>query len=232
MISSVPGKLGRAFRKFKLKGKWGQGFFNCPTQITLYNLNMGGVDRADQRMSYFKFHVRCKRAYMHLFFWYVMLNAHNARIAYADLTGNESMTTRRFILELCRGLMALSKKYQPVDQEVDHRRDGPKWWLKKEGSGVNLETIKQDAPANRLEGKHWPSTKKGIRRQCRMCVSIALKRGWNRGVVGGGGVKGPSKTSNACDTCQAFICANCSKECWRIWHSEADPWRRENWEIQ
>jgi hypothetical protein len=228
MISSIPGKIGRAFRRFKVKGTWSKGFFSCPTDIALYNQYMGGVDRADQRMSYFKFHVRCKRAYMHLFFFYIMLNAHNARIAYADLTGNEDMTTREFIKELYRGLRLLAQKTKVQSGTAEDGRRRRRWWVSKGGSGANLVTLRGVDPSSRMTGQHVQSFKESTRtnkKRCVVCTAIRTNNGWNQRTGG----KQPSRTSVGCDTCQVFLCVGKSNECWRIWHTETSPLDRYNY---
>ena len=119
-----------------------------PLAVDAYNQHMLGVDRLDQRMSYYQFTRKSVRWWRKVFFWMVEVVVVNSYIMYTAHTDARRKRThkefrRDIVLSLC----------QPLRDMTPHRQPAPR-----------------DQTLERLRGRHFPDTS-STRRDCRVCSS-------------------------------------------------------------
>ena len=118
-----------------------------PMVVDLYNKYMLGVDRLDQRMSYYQFVRKSVRWWRKVFFWMVEVVVVNSYIVYTIHTdARRKLTHKQFRREL---VLALCEEQQSslASHRSRHRRD---------------QTLE------RLRGSHFPDTA-ATRWDCRVC---------------------------------------------------------------
>ena len=118
-----------------------------PHVVDQYNKYMLGVDRLDQRMSYYKFERKSIRWWRKVFFWMievVIVNAYTLYSGHTDVRRKLSHKEfrRQLVITLCEEQISQAR----------HRRP----------------TSRGDQSIERLRGSHYPDTAT-TRRDCRVC---------------------------------------------------------------
>ena len=119
-----------------------------PVAVDAYNQYMLGIDRLDQRMSYYQFTRKSVWWWRKVYFWMLDVVVVNSFILYSTHTdARRKLSHREFrrelVMSLCEPLRGIAPHRQP------HVRDN------------TLE---------RLRGRHFPETSSS-RRDCRVCSS-------------------------------------------------------------
>ena len=164
----------------------------CPTAIIDYNNYMGGVDLADQMLSYYSMTSRRMLKWWKKVFWRMIdLCIMNSWIIFHTNTPNSSIKTQRlFRLELVQQLV------QPL---IDLRSSlhCPEYLQDKKGR-------KRGSSEPRLVGKHF-AYKEEKRGRCVICTRASPK-------------KKNAKTHNYCPKCQVYLCFG---QCFETYHTKA-----------
>ena len=114
--------------------------------VDQYNKYMLGVDRLDQRMSYYQFVRKSVRWWRKVFFWMVEVVVVNSYILYSTHTdARRKLSHKEFRREL---VMALCEEQRSATSHRPPRR--------------------RDQTLERLQGSHYPDTAE-VRRDCRVC---------------------------------------------------------------
>ena len=149
----------------------------CPTAIIDYNNYMGGVDLADQMLSYYSMTSRRMLKWWKKVFWRMVdLCIVNSWIIFRTNTPDSDIKSQRlFRLKLVQELV------QPLI-DIQSSQNCPEYLQDKKGR-------KQGSSASRLIGKHFPykEQKRG------KCVICAPK-------------KKDTKTHNYCPKCKIYLC--------------------------
>ena len=178
-----------------------------PALVPCYNSKMGGVDAADQKISYTKFNFRQVRAYMHIFFFMIFVYIHNAHLAYMKLT-ERRLTFRMFVVELSEQLRGTHR-----GMSLKARRACTK-------SPTDVDSV--HGVAFRTNGMHMPvpapltgTTKERGRIQCKLCMIIRQNR-IDRKLA----VQGQYRSIIMCDTCKVGLCCGQgNKNCFKVYHT-------------
>lgn len=169
-----------------------------PTAIVDYNTYMGGVDKADQLLSYYTFHHRTvkwwKRAAFHL------LNTAyvNAYIIYTQtpLAGKHRLIHELFLVQVAKGLLLQASDLNNLEEVWTNR------------------PLEQVPDSLRLSGRHFneelPPCSSGRIRQC-VCICCSNKKG-RRKVT----------TRYRCKQCQVALCPT---RCFELYHTKVNPTR-------
>ena len=116
---------------------------------------MLGVDRLDQRMSYYQFCRKSVRWWRKVFFWLLEVAVVNAYILYSANRDQKKLTHKEFRREL---VLALCEQ-----QRLNICRSPAQ---------------RADQSLERLRGSHYPETT-SVRRDCRMCSVRSHSRSGN-----------------------------------------------------
>ena len=118
-----------------------------PLVVDQYNKFMLGVDRLDQRMSYYQFVRKSVRWWRKVFFWMVEVAVVNAYILYCNHTDTQrKLSHKSFRREL---IVALCEEQRLVMSQLPRRQ-------------------RRDQTLERLRGSHYPDIGP-VRRDCRIC---------------------------------------------------------------
>ncbi|XP_039504222.1 piggyBac transposable element-derived protein 4-like isoform X3 [Pimephales promelas] len=104
-------------------GSWKAKSIPCPTPITEYNKNMGGVDLSDQLIQYYSVHHKTMRWYRTLFFHFLDIAATNSYLLHKEVCAEKQqqpMTHRAFLEELTAQLCSVTVAVAPTQQQSNH----------------------------------------------------------------------------------------------------------------
>ena len=174
-----------------------------PQVIASYDKYMGGVDRADQMVSYATYAARTLKWWKRVIFHTISAAILNAYIIYKQTTTDRTpMLHRQFRKKLVRDLVSsVNKDNLPVTRTV--------------GKPPTAE------PLFRLQGRHFPEKipavgGKRISRSCVVCVPIERKVLQRAGEKR----KRPGRESSyQCEQCQKTLCVD---PCFRLYHQYKD----------
>ncbi len=165
----------------------------CPSCICDYNLYMGGVDLADQYISYYSLTQRKTIKWWKNFFWRIIdICILNAWIIFrANFPESEINSHRLFRIELI---------HQMVQPLLTLRAD-PECPLRLSGSG------KRPAAEKRLCGKHF-ANKSSKRARCAVCYNKKTPHGKRK----------DTKVSTFCPKCDVYLCIG---GCFEKFHTQS-----------
>ena len=171
-----------------------------PLSITEYNKYMGGVDRADQLLSYYGYSHRTIKWWKRAFFFLFDMAVVNAYLLYVDRHPNKRgrLSYEQFRITLAKEL--LESAGISVDQNSEQSTPGPH------------PTPRH--PAARLQERHFPTnigrtqSDRPIQMDCHVC---SRRRG-----------RGRKTTTYKCRECNLPMCV---VPCFELWHTKADPQR-------
>lgn len=104
-------------------GGWTTKSIPCPTPVTEYNKNMGGVDLSDQLIQYYSVHHKTMKWYRTLFFHFLDIAATNSYLLHKDICAEKQqqpMSHRDFLEELTAQLCGVAVAFPPTRQQSDH----------------------------------------------------------------------------------------------------------------
>lgn len=162
-----------------------------PTMVCQYNQYMNGVDRCDQYISTYSMQRKTLKWWKKLFFRLIELSIVNSMIVFYKLLPDQlpkSRVHKSYRLRLVNDLV------QPLLDECNSHTSGR---TKRPGNG-----------ADRLKGKHFPSSKHPIRKCCAVCAYVRRANG----------TQSRKKTSCYCSKCDKFIC----KKCFEKFHTKSN----------
>ena len=183
-----------------------------PRILHHYNLFMGGVDRADQMLSYSPFKARTCKWWKRVWFHIQNVCLHDSFILYKETTKSK-ISSRQFRKEVVQGMI------ERVDSEnVPSLRR----------RGRSRSTSAEDSIV-RLHGRHFPSKidgvgkKKNISRACIVCNKamrvIQRKVERRTGEPSAKTRRLGRESSFQCVDCNACLCI---EPCFRLYHSVVD----------
>ena len=166
-----------------------------PTAIVEYNTYMGGVDRADQLLSYYGFAHRTVKWWRRLFFFLLDTAVVNSYVLYCEEHPDKKrrMTHVQFRIELANNLLGQAGE----DPSSSH---GPQAYI------LSFSA--------RLTERHFPDTigktagGKSIQRDCKVC---SQRKG-----------RGRKTTVYKCKQCDLPMCV---VPCFELYHTKKDPAR-------
>lgn len=175
-----------------------------PEVVVNYDKYMGGVDRADQMISYSTFHFRTLKWWKRVIFHVLSLAVLNAYLLYKSCTQDRvPMLHRQFRRKLVRGLVSSVDKDDLPVKPVGRPQCTPD-------------------PLCRLQGKHFPEKirgngkKKNITRACVVC-GPAERKCLER--VGEKRKRPGRESSYQCDACKKPLCV---EPCFKLYHKFKD----------
>ena len=169
-----------------------------PLAVAEYNRYMGGVDRADQLLSYYGYSHRTIKWWKRAFFFLLDKAVVNAYLLYTDTHPNKRgrVTHARFRITLAKELLESAGILVDQNSPQQERHPTP------------------HNPAARLQERHFPSAigrtaaDRPIQLDCHVC---SKRRG-----------RGRKTTTYKCKECSLPMCV---VPCFELWHTKADPQR-------
>ena len=178
----------------------GREVIEKPLAITEYNRYMGGVDRADQLLSYYGYSHRTIKWWKRAFFFLFDMAVVNAYLLYLSKNPNKQrrLSHERFRITLAKELLEIS------GVDVDHTNETTT-------PGPHRNPCQ---PAARLQERHFPTTigRSQSDRPMQMDCHVCSKR---RG-------RGRKTTTYKCKECNLPMCV---VPCFELWHTKRDPQR-------
>jgi len=186
VMSSLHGNQEETIERYR-------GEVNKPVMILNYNMQMGGVDKCDQRLSYYSLNRKTNKWWKKVFYRLFEMSIVNSLILfhkkYPEL-GKKKNAHKKFREMLVHELV---QPYLDERSNKDIEQRGRPCQNPAVVSKVDVDH------ATRLAGKHFSSTK-FPRRRCCMCGYQKNPRT---------GKRSDKKTNNFCEKCQKYICENC-----------------------
>ena len=189
-----------------------------PEILNKYNKYMGGVDRADQMLSYTPFRMKTLKWWKRVWFHVVNVALLNAYVIYKEKTvadGEKSpMTSRKFRRDIVQSIFT-SADAAKVPSLFPPKRGRP-------------STSTDDQSVTRLHGRHFPTKiqpvgkKKNLSRACVVCSKAKrelLKRRIDGEPVVVKRKRLARESSYECADCNVTLCA---APCFRIYHTSVD----------
>ena len=186
-----------------------------PRVVTAYNKWMGGVDRADQLLSYTPFKVKTLKWWKRIFFHLINITLSNSFVLYKDHTADRRlMTMRQFRKSIVHDMVRDADAAQVPSLRERHR---------------GRPSLGDDS-ITRLHGRHFPSKivglgkKKNITRICIVC-SEAIRHQRKRRAEDGDRVERREPAGRAryssyeCKDCKSTLCV---VPCFMIYHTQKD----------
>lgn len=172
-----------------------------PTAIAEYNTYMGGVDKADQLLSYYTFQHRTVKWWKRAAFHLLNMACVNAYIIYTETAvPGHRLNHELFLVQVAKGLL-----YQAGISEADLENFEEVW------SNHPLEEVPDSF---RLTGRHFneelPPCSSGRIRQC-VCICCNKKKGRKK-----------VTTRYRCKICRVALCPT---RCFELYHTKVDPTR-------
>ena len=183
-----------------------------PRILNQYNKFMGGVDRADQMLSYTPFKMRTLKWWKRVWFHILNVAILNAYVIYKMRTGKPHMSSRCFRREIVEKIV---EEADPDLVPTMKRRHGG-------GRPSTSDSV------FRLQGRHFPSKivpvgkKKNISKRCVVCSKAKqelLKRQAEDGEPAPKRKRIGRESSFECQDCNATLCV---APCFRLYHTYLD----------
>ena len=184
----------------------------CPQLISPYNKGMGGVDKADQLMSFYRIEIKTKRWYIKIFWHLVDMAKVNAWLLYCRhceclrIPKKQRLPLVDFTLEIAEGLISANKSIsvatssgkpgQPTKRKSSEAPNPSA--ASKVGRKPTTPSPCNDSRFDQLG--HWPKPTKDNRSQCRHC-----KDGFSK---------------IFCAKCNICLCLREGKNCFVEYHCE------------
>ena len=201
MLSTIHGDEMVTKRRRTRLAEGGVEDINKPLVVAEYNTYMGGVDKADQLLSYYPFSHRTVKWWKRAFFHLLDVALVNSYIMYTESTQiGRKLTHEQFRVEVAKGLLL----------QVGISEGGL------EGSEIDLPhcVVTTIPEPLRLTGRHFPERlapcSSGRPRQC-VCVVCSNKKG-RRKVT----------SIYQCKICKLCMCIT---PCFELYHTKVDPTR-------
>lgn len=122
LLSSFVGSQPLCEVKRYFVSKKAHQMVTCPQLVQVYNVYMGGVDRLDSMLGYYRIKIRSKKWYLRIFFHLVDLTVVNAWILWRTSSG-KYMPLKEFkssvALELCKAGKDIARKRGRPSMEVE-----------------------------------------------------------------------------------------------------------------
>ena len=185
--------------KSRVQATWGDSprkTVSIPKTIDDYNHNMGGVDIADQRRSYYSTQITTRRTWMPMFFWLLDTTIINSYL----IAGSTDHIT--FRLDLAWNLVELAGEKEKIRSEKE-----------KETPSVSIRVTKNNSldPIRLTSNKHMPQHRNS-RQACRWCREQA-KLGQLETDK-----QNPPQSNIFCKLCNVALCLNKQRNCFADYH--------------
>lgn len=168
-----------------------------PKVIESYDNNMGGVDIADQVISYYRNHSRTSKYTMRVVLHLLDLSCANSWLEYrgdCNLSNQPAMDSMAFKLQVA---------YSLIEGITDQQTD------------TTSESDCDDCGSNgRKRPRPLPSDQKQVRGVCHMPEVLPAYTGRQRCRYPGCS----EKTRFSCKTCKVFLCLSSERNCYSLFH--------------
>lgn len=173
-------------------------YIPCPALISMYNKGMGGVDRCDQLLAFYRMKTKSPKWYKRVLLHFTDVAITNSFILKKHSTGNLKMPLYEFKLEVATSLMYADNFSEPLSvANVILRAQGAK-------EAANGDPVAGPSPsdASRLDGyNHWPEF---VAKKARMCRLEGCKQ----------------RSTIWCSRCKVYLCVKGKKNCFMLYHLE------------
>lgn len=171
----------------------------CPALISAYNKGMGGVDRCDQLLAFYRTKTKSPRWYKRVLLHFTDVAITNSFILRKHQTDNKKLPLYEYKLEVATSLMYAENFSEPLSRAnlVLMAHGG------KEATNGDLVAGPSPSDAVRLDGvQHWPEFAAKKARCCRL--------------------KGCQQRSTIwCSKCKVYLCVKSKKNCFILYHNES-----------
>jgi hypothetical protein len=191
----LSGEAGEEVQRFSQQQKT-MMTIPCPQMVQVYNKGMGGVDLADQLLSYYRVHIKTKKWYRHVFFHLLSVAVVNSWLLYRRDCDFEKMPQQqripliKFQMKIAESLIRCGKA---VPQGRKRLREDPVMAL--------LKTPEASVRLDRVD--HFPVFLEKQQR-CKLCAQRKSEKG--------------GFTFIQCTKCCVSLCLTREKNCFYDFH--------------
>ena len=170
---------------------------NRPACIKAYNVGMGGVDRCDQLLAFYRMQTKGPKWYRRVLFHFTDLSIVNSFILFKTITRNPGLESYKFKLEVANALMMGVELCQPLSRSalILQSADVPR---AENGDPIAVLVVNDLVRLDRQD--HLPEAVASKARKCK--------------------IKGcSSRTVTWCTKCRVYLCIKPSKNCFLAFHT-------------
>lgn len=173
----------------------------CPAIISAYNKGMGGVDRCDQLLAFYRMKNKTPKWYKRILLHFTDLALINAFILRKAQQNSPTLPLYEFKLAVATALMHADNFSEPLSRAAVLLRDQG---LVDAGRAGNGDPVGWPDPsdASRLDGSnHWPAFVANRPRTCRLRGCKQRSTVW-------------------CSKCRVYLCVKSKQNCFVLYHTE------------
>lgn len=168
----------------------------CPALISAYNKGMGGLDRCDMMLAFYRMKTKSPKWYKRLLLHFTDVALINAFTLMKQISGNLKMPLFEFKLEVATALMYADNFSEPLSMaNIILRVAGA-------NEAANGDLVGGPLPydGTRLDGyNHWPEVVAKIPRCCRLDGCKQRSVIW-------------------CSKCRIYLCMKAKRNCFMLFH--------------